>query len=203
MTTNKGFGSTPHTKVEQLDGYEPADIDRCFAGYRKQGLPPEEAGEMVQISFMYRMAEDEGLKPGVDVQFDPRKGIWLSPEMQDVMKKAVPEHVWNYYESEGLLTEDTEVSEVEGETVLSTRASCKFFLHVLRHPEETGDEGEKVRSLATYLLTKAGLSEFEAGQMIRKWIAGDDSLMGEMIVLMDGAINDTCNEQHQQKEEGK
>lgn len=198
MADFKGFGTRPDIQIIPLRGTEKEDFDRCMAGYQRQGLSAQKALDMVGISNLYAEAESIGLTPGMDVQYDPNHnngegGVYLSPAMQEHMKAHVDKKAWNYWEAEGMLsTPSPEVTEIDGEAVMNARGAAKFILHTARHSEETNDGGEKARSACRWALQQGGVSAFDAERKLRQWIAGDDSLLAELLSPMEAAFKEAA-----------
>ena len=197
MADFKGFGSRRSVEIVPLHGTERDDFDRCLNGYKRQGLSTEDALNMVAVSNLYMEAESIGLTPGVDVQYDPNAnngegGIYFSPPMTDHMQGHIPEKVWDYWNAEGMLsTAPPELQQTEdGDGWLTCRGAAKFFLMTARHPEETNDGGEKARAGCREMLQKGGVSAFDAERKLRQWIAGDDTLLAELLSPMEAALNE-------------
>ena len=199
MTTNKGFGSKPNIDVIPLQSLEPSEVDRLISAYRRQGLSKKETMRMMSASLAYYIAKDEGLEPGVDIQHDPEKGFLMSEAMTEVMKSHTTPQQWRYMEMEQFITHEPVVKKPKEQVAMTPVGLCKFLLLTARDPSETIDGGERVRTILTEFLMESGLTEVEAGQMIREWIDGDDSLEDQMIERMKASA-EKIGKNQQQKE---
>ena len=183
MTTNKGFGSKPNIEVIPLRGTEPADIDRCISAYRRQGLSKAETESMMNVSLAYHFAEEQGMQPGIDIQFDPDKGFLMSEGMEEVMKDLVTPQKWEYMEMEQFITREPVVEEPEGDVAVTPLGLCKLLLAIVRDPSGSGvnDGGKSARGILSDLLMQSGLNVINADKLIREWIDGDDSLVDQIV----------------------
>ena len=202
MADFKGFGSRRSVEIVPLRGTERDDFDRCLNTYKRQGLSTEDALNMVAVSNLYAEAESIGLTPGVDVQYDPNAnngegGMYLSPPMQEHMKAHIPKREWDYWHAEGLMTPATsELQQTEdGEPVVTCRGAAKLMLNLARNPDETNDGGEQARNACREMLQKGGVSGFDAERKLRQWIAGDDSLLAELLSSMEAALKELARKQ--------
>ena len=207
MPSFKGFGARPSVQIVPLHGTEKEDLDRCLAAYKRQGHSDRRALDLVAISHIYMEAEEIGLTPGVDVQYDPNQndgegGIYLSPAMQAHMKAHVDEKAWSYWESEGMITTPApEVTEIDGEAVVTARGAAKMMLNTARDPEGTNDGGEKARNLCRWALQQGGVSAFDAERKLRQWIAGDDTLLAELLSPMEAGFKEVARKQQEGRDE--
>lgn len=206
MADFKGFGSRRSVEIIPLRGTERDDFDRCLNSYKRQGLSTEDALNMVAISNLYMEAESIGLRPGVDVQYDPNAnngegGTYLSPPMQAHMKAHIPKREWDYWHAEGIMsTAPTELQQTEdGEKLVTCRGAAKMILRLVRHPEETNDGGEQAREACREMLQKGGVSTFDAERKLRQWIAGDDTLLAELLSPMEAAFKEMAHKQQEGK----
>lgn len=199
MSDFKGFGDKPQIKIVPLRGTEKEDFDRCFQAYKRQGVSDRRALDLMAVSNIYARAEEAGLTPGMDVQYDSNVndgegGLYLSPAMAEVMKGDVPEQAWDYWKAEGMLSTEREfdVVEIDGEPTLKSRDSAKFALATARNPEETNDGGESARKMCLWLLEEGGVPAAEAERKLSNWIKGDDTLLAELLSPMEAAFNEMC-----------
>ena len=206
MADFKGFGTKRSIEIIPLHGTELEDFDQCLNGYKRQGLSTEKARGMVGVSNLYAQAESIGLTPGVDVQYDPNRNngegaIYVSPPMVAHLKAHTPERDWDYWNAEGLMFDASpELHQTEeGETLATSRGAAKVMLYLARHPEETKDGGEEARNACREMLQKGGVSAFDAERKLRQWIAGDDTLLAELLSPMEAALE----EMGRRSQEGK
>jgi len=198
MAAFKGFGEPPETIEPTLitihDTTE-AEMDRALFGYIRQGVSKNRAKDLVAVSIMFCMAEKEGMIPGVDFQWTPNNGTFFSARMTQWVKQTVPEKAWNHMKMEGFITKEgaPETEEEEADRVmLTTRGAAKFMLLTAQDPSETNDGGEKARRNCVELMVKGGMPQSDAEGKLRRFLAGDESLMDGMAEHIEAALNEVA-----------
>jgi hypothetical protein len=202
---SEGFGAKPQIHIVPLRGTEKEDFERCFQAYKRQGVSDRRALDLMAVSNVYARAEEAGLTPGLDVQYDPNVnngegGLYLSSAMAAVMKGDVNEKAWDYWEAEGIIATQPEfnVVEIDGEPTLSSRDSAKWALATVRTPEDTRDGGKSARKLCLWLLNAGGVPAAEAERKLSNWIKGDDTLLAELLSPMEAGFNEVCRQQQKE-----
>lgn len=187
MADFKGFGEPPKSVTPTLitihDTTE-AEMDRALHGYLRQGVSKSRATNLVAASVMFCMAEQEGMVPGVDFTWTPDKGTFFSPRMAQWVKQTVPEQAWEHMKMEGFITKagapETE-EEAPKKVMLTTRGAAKFLLLTAQDGSETKDGGETARLRCVEMMVAGGLPQSDAEGKLRRFLAGDESLMEGML----------------------
>ena len=191
MTDFKGFGEPPATAEPTfiyMNNTSELEMDRALKCYLKQGVSKQRALNLVATGVLFRTAEDEGMIRGKDFHWTADRGIYLSEQMTQFVKQTVPEQAWDHMKMEGYISETSE--EEPERATLSCRDTAKLLLLTAQNPTETNDGGEAARRNCITMMVHSGLPQSDAEDKLRRFLAGDESLLEGMLDLMAAALTE-------------
>ena len=208
MAEFKGFGEEPKgpsPMLVTLHNTSEAEMDRALRGYLRQGVSKSRATNLVATSVLFCMAQEEGMEAGVDYRWHPDNGTFFSARMTQWVKSTLPEQAWNHMKMEGFITTanapETEEEELE-RTMLTARGAAKFLLLTAQDPADTNDGGEAARRHSIEMMVAGGLPQSDAEGKLRRFLAGDESLMEGMLDHIEVAFTAMARQQQEGSADG-